>query len=334
MRLKITTFNVENMFNRVAMLDTPWENRNYERLVAAMDIASVASRRGDLVSYETTLVQRNNTAQAILDVTPDILVLNEIEDLYTVRNFNSLFLGDYFDRMISFEGNDGRGIDVALCIKAGLAVDVVAVRTHADEPMSDSPNKRVVRRVNPDDPSQPPYIVTGAIFSRDCLEVDVRVGGDGGKVLTFLVNHLKSQDNTAASKTLRAAQAKRVAELATKAREGKKLPIVIGDLNTDPTRTPTDTSLEALLKHAALVDPWKNVAQDERWSHFYAYEKSVSRLDYILVDKDLTTSAPEFFRKGLSTLAREFYAGERYPTIGPANTEASDHCPTSVTIDV
>src|SRR5262245_3814142 len=31
MKLKLTTFNLENLFNRYAILDTPWEERDYEK---------------------------------------------------------------------------------------------------------------------------------------------------------------------------------------------------------------------------------------------------------------------------------------------------------------
>src|SRR5207247_11202154 len=54
------------------------------------------------------------------------------------------------------------------------------------------------------------YLVTGAIFSRDCLEVDLAVGG---KTLTLLINHFKAQDGRKASDTRRTEQAQRVAEL-------------------------------------------------------------------------------------------------------------------------
>src|SRR2546422_2124577 len=104
MRLRITTFNVENLFNRYAFLDQPWENRAYEKFVQAIGVVSVASRAGDLVSEPITEIQRNNTAHAILDAQPDILATQEIENIYTLRNFNDSYLDNYFDRILSSGG--------------------------------------------------------------------------------------------------------------------------------------------------------------------------------------------------------------------------------------
>src|SRR5262249_50401336 len=125
----ITTFNVENLFNRYALLDEPWENRDYEKMVMAVGLVSVASREGDLVSYATTEIQRNNTAQAILDSHPDILAVQEVENLYTLRNFNEQYLDNYFDRMVLIDGNDPRGIDVGVLLRGGFDGRIVAMRS-------------------------------------------------------------------------------------------------------------------------------------------------------------------------------------------------------------
>ena len=118
--MKIGTFNLKNLFNRYALLDEPWENRGYEQLVMAIDVVSIASRQGDLVSYETTHIQRNNTALVILETEPDILAVQEVENLNTLRVFNDLYLDDYFGEIILVEGNDPRGIDVGLMVKRGV----------------------------------------------------------------------------------------------------------------------------------------------------------------------------------------------------------------------
>jgi hypothetical protein len=117
MNLTITTFNLENLFTRYIFLDDP--NAPNSRRVAMSGVTSV-TYQGNPVSRATTLIQRNNTARAILDCFPDILAVQEVENLWTLRLFNDQFLSGYFGAMILIEGNDGRGIDVALLESCAL----------------------------------------------------------------------------------------------------------------------------------------------------------------------------------------------------------------------
>jgi endonuclease/exonuclease/phosphatase family metal-dependent hydrolase len=323
MDIKITTFNVENMFNRYAFLDLPPNQRgDYEQLIRAVGIVSVVNRQGELSSYETTNVQRNNTALAIEDSAPDILAIQEVENLDTLRNFNDEFLDNYFQQIILLDGNDSRGINVGLMIRQGLEVEALNIRTNMDEPEK---GETVVRKTG--------GIAQGTLFSRDCLEVDVKLKS-ADKILTFFVNHFKSQGGENKSIDKRKRQANQVAELAQRAFEQGKYPIVLGDLNTDAQRNIKDDSLKKLLDLKSLQDPFGELPLSESWSQFFESGRSVSRLDYILVDNRLTVKDTEIIRKGLSTKARKFYDGERYSTIGPVNTEASDHCPISVIVEV
>lgn len=310
--VRVTTFNVENLFNRYALLDQPWENRSYEKIVAAVGLVSIASRQGDLVSYPLTEIQRNNTAQAILDSQPDVLCMQEVENLYTLRNFNHEYLDDHFDRMLLIDGNDPRGIDVGFLLRKGFASEIEAVRTHVDEGVEG----KVVRRAAS---LAGGYWISGAVFSRDCLEVDVRVGAH---VITFLVNHLKAQDGHASSTTRRRKQAERVAALAADSAKAGRLPVVLGDLNVDPAAK--DGSLDPLLKNPASV--LKDPFPADTWTHWYTSGKEASRLDYILPHTSVKTGEPEIVRKGLTTKCTK-YTGARYPTVGAEHTEASDHCP-------
>lgn len=315
MSLTITTFNVENLFNRYAFLDTPWEDRSYDKFIQAIGVVSIASRAGDLVPYQISEIQRNNTAQAILDSQPDILALQEIENIYTLRVFNETYLDNYFDRMICIDGNDPRGIDVGIMLRKGLNATIKNIRTHIDEPEKG-------KTIHRSSFLNSGYWVTGAIFSRDCLEVDIEINA---KVLTFLINHLKAQDKTQASVIRRTKQAERVAELVAQSVKAGRLPIVVGDFNAPPI----DKSLISLLKHPLLKDPFPQ----DTWTHYYVPKKSISRLDYILTHKNIKSTSTHIVRNGLTTKCKK-YDGPRYPTIGQEHTEASDHCPTSVVIDV
>ncbi len=317
MNLKITTFNVENLFNRYAFLDKAWNNRDYEKYIQAVGLVSLDGRQSGLVSYEVTNIQRNNTAQAILDMEPDILAIQEIEDLYTLRIFNNIYLDNYFDKMIAILGNDKRGINVGLAVKKGAKAEILNIRTNADE--------GVIERVSELNNG---YDAKGAIFSRDCLEVDIKVND---KILTFLVNHFKSQDGSNNALERRRKQANRVEKIVEKLDKEGKYPIVIGDLNVDPNnpQIPGDDSISSLLNCPILADSFPK----DTWTHYYVPEKKVTRLDYILTHKNLNVIGNEINRKGLTTKCKQ-YKGERYATIGPEHTEASDHCPTSIILDI
>lgn len=332
-QVHVTTFNVENLFNRYALLDEPWENRSYEKIAQAVGLASIASRAGDLVSYETTAVQRDNTGRAILDSKPDVLCVMEVENLYTLRIFNKQYLKNYFDRMLLIDGNDPRGIDVGFLLRKGFAGEITGIRTHMDEGVDHKPVLR-----GPGGPSTAiGYPATNAVFSRDCLCVDVAIAG---KTVTFLVNHLKAQDGQDSSDKRRELQAKRVAALAAEERAHGHLPVVLGDLNADvagakqnknKAKKRAGESLLPLLNAPGLVDAFAGVA--DNWTHYYESDDSVSRLDYVLVDKAVKITGTAILRKGLSLKCAQTDA-ERYPTIGLAHTEASDHCPVSVVLEV
>jgi endonuclease/exonuclease/phosphatase family metal-dependent hydrolase len=327
-KVRLTTFNVENLFNRYAFLDQPWENRDFENFVQSVGVVSIASRQGDLVPYGITEIQRNNTALAILDAEPDILVVQEVENVYTLRNFNDLYLSHYFGRIIHLDGNDPRGIDVGVLIRRSRKDIVVEnLRSHIDDP--ENKNGNVTRNSIPG----LGYIAKGAIFSRDCLEVDFKVGTTK---ITVMANHLKAQDRSpATSDAKRTRQAKRVAELVDAAEKGG-VAIVMGDLNVAPTKDNFKT-IEAIAKHPKLKDPFAAFPAKMTWTHFYESKNEVSRLDYILVSKKLNVATPDpdkdIMRKGQTT-KNTHYPGPRYGTIGPVHTEASDHCPVTVTLEL
>src|SRR6266542_1114021 len=184
MKLRITTFNVQNMFNRYAFLDQPFTGRDFEQTVMATGVVSLASQQGDLVPYATTTIQRNNTALAIFDAQPDILAVQEIENIYT--------------------GPDHKDLK---------SLTVGGIRTHIDE----AANKKemVSRRYIGQLGGKAAYLAPNAIFSRDCLEVDVVIAKKDGtkKTLTLLVNHLKSQLGGKPSDERRLKQSTRVAAI-------------------------------------------------------------------------------------------------------------------------
>ena len=348
--IRITTFNVQNMFNRYAFLDQPWTGHDFEQTVMATGLVSLAGHGGEVVPTATTTIQRNNTALAILDAMPDILAVQEIENIYTLRNFNEQYLSNYFGHVISLDGNDPRGIDVGLLIKRDLKapdlknLTIGGIRTHIDE----AANKKqmVSRRYIGQLGGKSAYLAPNAIFSRDCLEVDVVIEKKDGttKTITLLVNHLKSQLGGKPSDARRLKQSNRVAEIVHERVAEGKLPIVLGDLNADATHA-NGTTVHPLTKHPELQDPFGAAPKTKTWTEFLdSGGGKVSRLDYVLPHKSLVVDPVQvdpidantsIVRKGLSTKCHQYpMSMPRYATIGPVDTEASDHCPVTIVIEV
>lgn len=324
MQMRVAWFNVENLFTRYAFAHPDAEGLSYDRQVIAVGVTALDHGAGAAGDANIALagMQRDNTARVILDMMPDVLGVAEVENIQALRIFNQQYLSHYFDRIFVVEGNDGRGIDVGILIRKGFAAKVLGLRTHAHESMD--PNRSVEWGVVNDDDG-PIYLARNALFSRDCLELDLEVNG---KVVTFMANHFKSQAkgsrrDAMPSDEWRLRQATRVAELVHEATAQGKLPIVFGDLNVDDANPQRGASIAPVL-NCGLVDAFADLPRNERWTHFFMIAQDVSRLDYILHSPKIKGVRREINRKGISLKCRQS-PDERYPTVGYAHNAASDH---------
>jgi endonuclease/exonuclease/phosphatase family metal-dependent hydrolase len=204
-----------------------------------------------------------------------------------------------YARVMLIDGNDDRGIDVALLTKAGF--EIVNVKPHVD----DADDK-------------------GLIFSRDCPEFSITT--PSGETIVVLVNHLKSKGfgGQGSSNAKRRRQAKRTAEIyARLVAEGKTAVAVVGDFNDTPDSAP----LAPLLANTDLrdVSTHPKFVSDGRPGTFGNGTKS-NKIDYILLSPALfarVTNA-RVFRKGV-------WGGKNgvlwpiYPTMKAKVHQASDH---------
>jgi endonuclease/exonuclease/phosphatase family metal-dependent hydrolase len=163
------------------------------------------------------------------------------------------------------------------------------------------------------------------IFSRDCLEVCVDVAP--GVKLWVLLNHLKSKGYGAAatSDAKRKRQSERIAEiLAQKFDLTKDLVAVMGDFNDTPGSAP----LEPLLSVTHLYDVLELQFQtdiEKRWTYFY---KKKEQIDFILVSEPLKKAFVEarVYRQGMYNIAT--LTGGAVKPLPKGDTEAtgaSDH---------
>jgi len=336
-KIRLGTFNCENLFLRYKF-NGPLVRHKKGESGEDYQKRKQAARRKALVEFDqtggpldwlnreledfssTSHTQRRATAAVIAENDPDIIALVEVESMEALRKFNTkkFFGGKTFGYQILIDGTDPRGIDVALLSK----FPIVHVRSYIDDWYKT--NGKEVRT-----------------FSRDCLVARVEIDG---KPLTLFINHLKSQYQDDPAR--RTKQATRVAEI-VKDTFGKDISTayfaVVGDFN----QTPDDKSLEPLLKADWNTDvlALANVEQSERWTHVFEKNKKVqgvSQLDYILLSKALASKLagpPVIERRGLARYdgLNKYYpdSEERIlPSVNGPGTEASDHCPVFVDLQI
>jgi len=257
------------------------------------------------------------TAKAIKDTKADIVCLQEVENLDTLRSFESRHIKKYKYRYV-IDGNDNRLIDVAVLSK----FEIDTLKTHQ------------YRRKNGKE-----------IFSRDCLQIEMTINK---KPLTLFINHFKSmldrsaktaeesRDKTSAKRKLQCDEVLKIIK--------ERFPnpknanwAVLGDFNDYMDST---SSLKKLVGSPWVENVVDRLPAVERWTHYWDTSKipkpeRYKQIDYILLSKKLAGSSkgkPVIIRKGLSTRA-DIYTGSRYPGV-TAKVAASDHCPVVMKIKI
>lgn len=250
------------------------------------------------------------TGKVIKEVDADVQCLVEVESADTLKRFNTDILAARFSDRIVIDGNDPRGIDIAL--GAVKAVPILSARTN------------IFARDK-----------AGTIFSRDCLEVEL--GLKKGRTLHVLVNHFKAKDrNKSVSDAKRKRQAAEVSRiLKTRYNLKKDLVIVAGDLNDEPDSKP----IAPLIKTPNLHNVFDLVDRplDDRWTYYYGADRQYNTIDYLFVSealrKHVTKAGLE--RRGMWNL-EELTDGKETPFKGIDGWKlaASDHAAIWVDLDI
>ena len=310
-KIRIATFNCENLFARFKF------NKNVDPAKATKQGFDINMVNFDILSD----TEKKLTAKAIAALDADVIALQEIENLDVLKRFRSDKLnGLKYTFAMLVDGNDPRQIDVAVLSRFPL------VATRSFQHLRDG--------------STP-------LFSRDCLEVDVNVNG---KTLTLFVNHFKSmldkqhpsqgRKNTRAKRVKQAAEVKKIVQARFGSHPGSAPWIVLGDLNDFLAPSQGTTSgITDLVTWPEVENVVDRLPVAERFTHFFdrapAGEARVQQLDYILLSSSLaaaTNALPVIERRGLSTKAKEVTV-PRFPGV-TAKSEASDHCPVAIDINL
>ena len=305
---------------------------------------------------------RQQTALAIADADADILCLQEIDDEEALNAFEFGYLfrmmGEGYRAKHVSRGNDGRGIDVGLMMRPethdGDAIEMAKTTSHAATSFDDLDlynDDLKALNLHPND----------RVFKRDCLVVDLKVGG---VPLTLFIVHFKSmggwrdgvpgREHTMPIRMAEAGATRKIIidHFGSVPRAAKANWAICGDMNDYYSRiliagdrktgygftSEADpvSCLNVFLEDGFAVNPVEWLDPLERWTLEHArgrYERHLCQLDYILLSPHLAAinkdQRPSMVRNGLAhrVAAPTGQIGERYPRIGWDRPKASDHCP-------
>ena len=302
-RVRVATSNVEDLFVRFKF------KSNTDAQSAVRD-----GWRSDQTKFSLYNEESKHITGALLnEVDADILALQEVEGLDTLKRFRSDYLGgrSAYPYSLVIDGNDPRRIDVAVLSRC----PILAARSWHHLPFE-----------------------RGYVFSRDCLEVDFEM--PNGSVLTVYNNHFKSMiGGRSATNDKRVRQSRQVREIikdrfGTRAGQGDNLFLICGDFND---YRGTGSGITALTEWAEVQDLVRRLPQHQEWTHYWTREDEYRQMDYLMVSDSLARAhlrrMPVIWRAGLPHRA-ERYDGPRFVGIGRSRPKASDHCPVSFDFDL
>jgi endonuclease/exonuclease/phosphatase family metal-dependent hydrolase len=234
--LTVATFNVYNFF----------------------DAQDDPSHQDDTPSASSVTGKLQSLGRALRELNADVVALQEVENFKLLQRLNTEELSSLnYTEVKLVEGNDVRGIDVALLSR----FKVTWIFSHASE---------TFKGVDGDTQTYG--------FSRDCLEIEIKPLPN--RPVTLLINHLRSS-TAGGGLARRYAQAQQVRKIAdgifSKRPDG--LLAVLGDLNDGP-----QTKTLSLVKSGtpALFDLLSLAPAAERYTF-----KNKTQLDYIIVSPAL-----------------------------------------------
>ncbi|MGI9402347.1 MAG: endonuclease/exonuclease/phosphatase family protein [Rhizobiaceae bacterium] len=368
MAVRIATFNAENIMQRFDF--SGFRNALLrDRTLGMMDISDREQfenlEQARVVAHTDDKMQL--TALAIADTRADIICLQEVENIQALNAFEYGYLhrmmGKGYPQKYLIEGNDGRGIDVAVMARDETAdgdeIEFVNMQSHAHLTYEDLD-------VFSDELAKIDEKPNEKIFRRDCLEIDFRIGG---KPVTLFVVHFKSMgsdregiDGRVWTMPVRTAEARAVRRIINDRfdqRAARMRWMICGDFNDYRERVVIEgdkevghsfnplseetSGFDPLLEDGFSVDLAQRLDIMDRWTLYYSKGpdyQHLCQLDYLLASPALADrnplAVPEIIRNG-QPWRTPFPPGQepqRYPRIGWDRPKSSDHCPLAVTLNI
>jgi endonuclease/exonuclease/phosphatase family metal-dependent hydrolase len=361
MRLRLCTFNVENLFARFDF--AAFSDRRAARYLPPVVRFLGDFGDGDLSKFPefadllrgAAVAQaddhRQHTALALAAADADVLCLQEVDSHDALARFWRGYVQkvgvDRYDHFLLLEGNDPRGIDVAAVTRD---IRPAYARSHARLSPARLPGGR-------DSLGRWPLAAEeaqggGRIFRRDALELEVLVGD---RRVTVFNCHFKSmsggRDRSMGRRQLEAAAVRALIE-AKFPDPATALWAVAGDLNDYRLRISISkaagmretvrsldedepSGIDPLLADGFGTDVLQRLPEAERWTHYYASERHKTQLDYVIASPALAERLRqvEVIREGMPFRVPNLDV-DRYPRVGWDRPKASDHCPVVAEFDI
>jgi hypothetical protein len=291
-KLKFLEFNMLNLFER--------------------DFALMGQSKDGRI--EKSEQQRNALAKIIQKSDADVMVWVEVENQKAAELFSQKYLADRYDVFL-VEGNDSRGIDIAMLVKKDLPFEV---------------EYRSLKDLTANG---------GQVFSRDLpIAVFRRQDlSDHPPEFVLIGTHYKSKRGDDLGEAKRTIQASATAEAMASLRSefGAELTILLaGDFNNQVHDSKEFVPLWSLnLKDSHDLSP-NPIPRDQRGTHFYFNpdgRREVNQIDGILV-----SAADQIRVESAKILPHLDEAGNELPwpkTYPERETRPSDHLATEVVIE-
>lgn len=256
---RVASFNVENLFDRV---DDP----------RTFDEETPPKSDADL----------RNLAKALKASNADVVTLQEVENVKVLKSFLDQNLPGVYPHVVLVEGNDPRGIDVAVISKHPLS----NVRSHKNNRFRVPESRYSIR------------------FKRDLLKVDVQVGPYPVSVYT---THYKSHGGGKEADDQRLAEAletRRILQEDMKRFPGRRI-VVTGDFNDTPRSPVGRVFLPNKSSAWHLNDGLESVPGHQRTTHAPTHRT----IDYVLYSDSMER---EYVGGGVQVLPERDMGSDHY----------------------
>lgn len=247
---RVASYNVENLFDAV---DDP--------------------KRKDETTPPKDVEAMRRLAQALRQADADVVALQEVENIEILEHFLDEHLPGMYPHRVLVEGNDVRGIDVAVVSRH----PILSVESHKDNEFKLPDGKKTTT------------------FRRDLLRADLQVGAYPFSVYT---SHFKAQGGGQKADDVRLAEARetrRIVQEEMAAWPGRRY-VVAGDFNDTPDSAVGQVFLDEGQWH--LEDALAGVPSEERITHPITHRS----IDYLLFPDFMKS---EFLGGGIQRLPRE-----------------------------